>query len=625
MARAPSPSPAPASPPLLERIPAWWIWPVFVAAVWLAYLPAMNGALLWDDGGHLTRSDLRSLHGLYRIWFEVGATQQYYPVLHTAFWLEQWVWGRSPLGYHLLNVVLHATAACQFGVLLRRLRVPGGWFAAALFALHPVCVESVAWISEQKNTLSAVFYLAAALTWLRFDAERTGRTYGLATGLFILALLTKTVTATLPAALLVLCWWRQGRIDWRRDVLPLLPWFALGAGAGLFTAHFERVLIGANGEAFALSFLDRLVLSGRIFWFYLGSLAWPSDLIFIYSRWTVDASIAGQWLWLLAGLGLLGALIGWSRRQRGPLAAGLLFAGTLFPVLGFFNVYPFVFSYVADHFQYLASLAIFALVGAGWHRASQAWPTAARSGLVILVLPVLAVLSWAQCRMYRDPVTLYETTLRQNPNAWMAHNNLAIILGDQGRLNEAVSHLETSARLKPDHAPTLNNLGYNLLRLDRPADALPVLDRAVRLRPDYGVAHRNRGLVLATMDRTAEALASFETACRLSPEDDEAELNRAIALMLLNRFPEAVSHFEQAIALAPGSAENLYTYGRALAHQGRPTDAMSRLEAALALNPNHAEAHYELAMVQRRLGRIPEATRHYRSALELNPALAHAP
>ena len=620
-----SPTPRPAAAPASRDRPAGWWWmallPLCLAACW----PALGGTFLWDDSGHVTRPDLQSWAGLFRIWFEIGATQQYYPVLHSAFWLEHHLWGEAPLGYHLLNVGLHATAATQLAVLLRRLQIPGAWLAGALFALHPVGVESVAWISEQKNTLSAVLYLAAALAWLRFDTERRPRTYALASALFGLALLTKTVTATLPAALLVLCWWRDGRLDWRRQVAPLLPWFAAGAAAGLFTAHFERTLIGASGGDFALGFLDRVVLAGRIFWFYLGSLAWPFNLTFIYPRWTVDASAPAQWLPLLAGLALLGGLVWWSRRSRAPLAAGLLFAGTLFPVLGFFNVYPFVYSYVADHFQYHAGFALFALAGAALATIPLPGPAAVRHGLHALLLLGLGTLTWFQSGMYRDPVTLYETTLRRNPAAWMAHHNLAIILSDSGRIAEAVAHLETAVRLRPGYAPAANNLGYNLLRLDRATEAVTALERAIALKPDYSVAHRNLGLALATQGKTAEALAHFQTANRLNPADDEAELNQGIALMLLDRFPEAISHFERAVALAPESAGHRFTYGRALAGRNRPREAIGQFDTALALHPGYAEAHYELAKIYRRLGRRTDAARHYRTAIELDPTLAAAP
>ena len=237
---------APISASSASVTPAWlrWLdrpgagtWAILFAACFAVYAPALTGTYLWDDNAHVTTPDLRNAWGLFRIWFEVGATQQYYPVLHSAFWLEHQLWGDSVLAYHVVNVALHATAAALFGALLRRLAVPGAALAALLFALHPVCVESVAWISEQKNTLSLVFYLLAALAYLRFDERRHARDYAVATTWFVLALLTKSVTATLPAALLVVQWWRHGRLDVRRDVVPLLAWFALGVAAGLHTAH----------------------------------------------------------------------------------------------------------------------------------------------------------------------------------------------------------------------------------------------------------------------------------------------------------------------------------------------------------------------------------------------------
>jgi tetratricopeptide (TPR) repeat protein len=647
----------PGSPRPASAAPSWdgWLCALVFVAVVLAYLPALGGGFIWDDAGHVTRPDLRSLAGLGRIWCEIGATQQYYPVLHSAFWLEHGLWGDAPLGYHLLNVLLHASAACLFGTLLRRLAVPGAWFAALLFALHPVCVESVAWVSEQKNTLSMVFYLGAALAYLRFDTARRGSAYALATGLFVLALLTKTVTASLPAALLVVFWWRRGTLDWRRDVLPLLPWFVLGAASGLLTAQFERELIGAQGADFALSFLDRSVLAGRVIWFYLGKLVWPGELSFIYPHWDVDAGVWWQWLFPLGALGLLGGLAWWSRRQRGPLAALLLFAGTLFPVLGFVNVFPFLFSYVADHFQYLASLAVFALAAAGAVRLSARLPRWSALTLGAGLLVLLGGLTWSQAGMYRDVFTLYETTLRRNPTCWMAHNNLALALAESGRVEEAVPHLEAALKLRPGFAEAECNLGDDLNRLGHPAEAIPHLERAlqlqpkyaevhnnlgnalmalgrsaeglahfaeaIRLKPAYAVAQRNLGLALATAGRTAEALPHFERAVQLDPAFGEAEVNLAVALMLLGRLPEAVPHFEKAIALDPGSANPHNTYGRALAGAGRTEEAVAQFEAALRLNPEHAEAHMNLALALRQLGRLPEATQHYQEALRLNPRL----
>lgn len=583
----------------------------------VVYWPALRGGFIWDDDAHVTRADLRSFGGLFRIWREWGATQQYYPLLHSAFWFEHKLWGDSPLGYHLVNVLLHATAATLFGMLLRRLAVPGAWLAAFLFLLHPVCVESVAWISELKNTLSLVLYLAAALAYLRFDGDRASRSYALATGLFVLALLTKTVTATLPAALLVVTWWRQGRLDWRRDVVPLLPWFALGAVGGLLTAHFERVLIGAEGEEFSLGFSDRVVLAGRVVWFYLGKLMWPTELIFFYPRWMIDAGVWWQWLFPAAALASLGGLIGWQRRSRAPLAAALLFGGSLFPVLGFFNVYPFRYSYVADHFQYLASLAVFALAGAGVNRLPRS------AGLVVGVALtlVLGVLASRQAGMYRDQFTLYDTTLQQNPACWMAHNNLAIALVESNRSGEALPHCDAALRLRPEYAKGEHNYGKALNHLGRFAEAIPHLERAVTLEPDFASAHNELGAALMSSGRSAEGMVRFETALRLNPHFGMAHRNLGLALAMSERVAEAIPHFVKAVYFIPNDIDVRLDLSLALASERRYDEAVAQLEKTLFMAPGSASAHHQLALVFRELGRTAEADAQYREAIRLDPAL----
>ena len=334
----------------------WWTAGLIAGLTLVSYWPALHGGLVWDDDAHVTKAALRSLSGLGEIWTNLRATQQYYPLLHSAFWVEHRLWGDATLGYHLANVALHATAALLLVLCLRRLGVPGAGLAGLLFAVHPVCVESVAWISEQKNTLSLVFYLLSALAYPRFDRDRGRSAYLLAFVLFVLALLTKTVTATLPAALLVILWWQRGRLSLRRDAAPLAPWFLLAAASGLFTSWVERVVIGAQGAPFDLGPLQRCLLAGRVIWFYLGKLLWPANLMFVYPHWDAAASALGWARCLAAALLLTGALFLLRKRSRGPLAAWLFFTGSLFPALGFFNVYPFLFSYVADHFQYLACL-----------------------------------------------------------------------------------------------------------------------------------------------------------------------------------------------------------------------------------------------------------------------------
>lgn len=653
--RTPAAAPHRAPPPSSLR--AWfgppepWWWALIFVATFIVYAPALHGAFLWDDAGHVTRPDLRSLGGLARIWFEVGATQQYYPLLHSAFWLEHRLWGDAPLGYHLVNALLHATAAGLFAHTLRRLAVPGAWFAALVFALHPICVESVAWISEQKNTLSAVLYFSALLAYLRFDESRRPSRYVIATVFFVLALATKTVTATLPAALLVIFWWRRGRLDWRRDVRPLLLWFALAAAAGAVTAWFEHQLIGAQGDDFALGAAQRLLLAGRAAWFYLGKLLWPAPLVFIYPRWTLDAGAVWQWLFPAAALAVLVCLWRGRTRNRAPLATALFFGGTLFPGLGFINVFPFRYSFVADHFQYLACLGPIAALTAGGTLAARRWPTLATRGLATALVLTLGVLTWRQSHVYTDVFTLYRATLAHNPASWMAHNNLGMALVDAGQPADALPHYEEALRLRPDFAEAENNFGYALAALGRYADAVPHYRRALALQPRYaqaennlGVAlmslgrsdeglaafaraldanpryagaHYNLGLALARLDRTGEALPHFEHAAQLQPDHAAAEAGWATALTLTGRFAAARPHFERALQLEPRSVQNHFAYANALASAGFNEDAADQYRAVLQLAPDFAEAHRELARALQRLGRIDEARYHLIKAQRL--------
>jgi protein O-mannosyl-transferase len=527
-----------------SRLRAAWAGVVIVCAVFLAHFPALRGGFVWDDERHVTQPALRSVDGLTRIWTEIGATQQYYPLLHTVFWLEHRAWGNSTLGYHVANAALHALAAVLFGLLLRRLAVPGAWLAALIFALHPVHVESVAWISEQKNTLSLVFYLGAALVYLRFDEHRRARAYVAALALFLLGLLTKTTTATLPAALLVVAWWRRGTLSGRRDFLPLIPWLVLGAAAGLFTAWLERKLIGAEGAAFELSWIERGLLAGRVVWFYLGKLLWPENLTFIYPRWTIDPDTPATWMPLVA-LGIaLGFAWRFRHRARAPLAVTLLFGGALFPVLGFFNVYPFQYSFVADHFQYLASLPVIACVGAVL--ASRQWNRLSAPALLL----ALGALTWSQSSTYRDLQTLYRTTIARNPDCWMAHNNLGKeLMADRARLPEAIACFEHALALRPAYPEARNNLGLALTQSGRPHDAIPHIEESLRLKPNVFQAHNNLGIALASSGRAEDALRAFARAAALNPKLPNIHENWGKALVLLGRHTEADKHFAAAARL----------------------------------------------------------------------------
>jgi tetratricopeptide (TPR) repeat protein len=559
-----------------------------------AYFPALRGGLLWDDDGHVTKPALQSLHGLGRIWFELGATQQYYPVLHSAFWVEHRLWGDATLGYHLVNVLGHSLSALLFVRLLQKLLPPAwrgaAWIGGGLFALHPVGVESVAWISEQKNILSTLFYLSAALAYLRFDRTRAPRDYAAAAGCFVLAVLSKTVAATLPAALLVVFWWQRGRLSLRRDVVPLLPALALALAAGLLTAWVERRFIGAHGTEFTLNPLERVLLAGHVAWFYAGKLAWPFRLSFIYPRWFVTAAAPRQYAWVLALLALLAVLWARRRRSRGLLAGVLVFLGSLFPALGFVDVYPFRYSYVADHFQYLASLGLFALVAGGWARWAGGAPAASPGprrrlarAAALAVMAGLAVLTWRQSHAYTDIDTLYRSTLAVNPRAWLAHNNLAVRLAAEGRPADAVAHYQAALQWGPPYPETYNNLGLALAAAGRLEAALAPFEAALKARPDYADAHYNLGLALSGLGRREEAIFHYRAAIASDPDRGEFHNNLGTALAESGQLPAAITEFAAAVRLQPGNAAAHANLGRAWQYAGHADAAAAEFAIAQRL------------------------------------------
>ncbi|MGA2508301.1 MAG: tetratricopeptide repeat protein [Chitinispirillaceae bacterium] len=560
-----------------------------LAVTFVAYLPVWNGQPVWDDDLNLTKSELWSADGLVRIWTQPGAMPQYYPLVYTVFWMEYHLWGASTLGYHLLNILLHVFSALLIVRILRRLGIPGAWLAGGIFALHPVMVESVAWITELKNTLSGVFFLAATLVYLKFDNKREKKHYTIALLLFFFGLLAKSAIVTLPAALLAVFWWKRGSIAWKRDVAPLLPFFAIGIISGLFTAWVERRFVGAAGSEFSFTFVERCLIAGRAVWFYLYKLLWPANLIFIYPRWHIDA--AAVWQYLFPAAILLAAVLFWKlrRRSRAPLATLLYFTIILFPALGFFNVNFFRISFVADHFQYLACIGPIAAAaacivqGTGLLRERLRRPV--QPLLCGMLLSVLFILSWQQSGMYTYAETLYRTTVTRNDNCWLAHNNLGLLLMNRGRTDEAMAHYQ----------------------------------KALEINPNYGDAHYNLGILLEKMGRTDEAMAHLLKTLELDPNYADAHNNLGLLLMNMGRTDEAMAHLLKALEINPTNGYAHYNLGILLADVGRTYEAMAHYQKALELNPNHADAHNNLGALLAKMGRTDEAIAHYRKALEINP------
>ncbi len=595
----------------------WVLGLLLLGTALVIYQPALNGQPLWDDEINITVPELRSLAGLGRIWIHPGATLQYFPLTHTLFWLEYRLWGTTPLGYHLLNVFLHVVCALLLVKVLRRLDVRGAWLAGAVFALHPVMVESVAWITQLKNTLSGVFFFAAALTYLTYVEGRRRHWYFLSLGAFLLGLLSKTSIVPFPLAILVAIWCKQRAISLKRDVVPLLPFVVVGILLGLTTIHMEHAFGGANNREFAFSFVERGLIAGRVVWFYLGKLLVPVNQAFIYPRWHVSSRIGWQYLYPIAAL-LFGVVL-WAlrRRWRAPLAAYLYFVVMLVPTAGFFNVYAFRYSFVADHWQYLAAIGPITLVAGMIDRglASVAKHQNLKTAVSGMFLLTLAVLSHRQSQTYFDAETLFEETISRNDACWLAHNNLAVLLVSANKTDEAIEHYQKALEINPNYAKAHFNLGNVLAGTGRGNEALVHYEKAVQLDPGYVNARIRLGSVLLHAGRIDEGIAQYLKVVQINPNDDRAHASLGDIFMQTGKLDQAAAHYSRAAEINPKAVAGPRGLGNVMLKSGKLDDAIAYFKKALEVAPSDIDTYLSLALATGQKGRFTAAIEVLESAV----------
>jgi tetratricopeptide (TPR) repeat protein len=580
----------------------WLFGLVLIGATALAYQPAWNGKPIWDDDLHITPPELRSLHGLIRIWTEPSAAPQYYPLLHTVFWTEHKLWGDWPLPYHLVNVALHALTALLILKILQRLELPAAWLAAAIFALHPVMAESVAWISELKNTLSGAFCAASALIYLKFDDSRGRGACLIALLLFLAGVMTKTVVVTLPAVLLIIFWWKRGTLKWKRDVVPLAPFFLIGFAAGLVTVWAEQKFCAEQGETFNFTLIERFLIAGRLFWFYLGELLWPRNLMLIYPAWDIHQSDLSQYVFPVAAAFLFLALWMIRNTARGPFAATCCFAVMLSPVLGFFNLSYFMSGlgpdhhaaiFRADHFQYLAAVAVFAVIATGFDYLIRPTKTNLRPVLYagsILVLFFLASLTWAQSSNYRDAETAFRAVIAKNPNSPTAQSNLGGAVLKRGAIDEAIVHSRKSLELEPNFQFGHYNLGLALLQKGNLDAAIEELREVLAINPNDFKTYYTLGNALSKKGEVDEAAASYQNALKLQPDLVDAHTNLANVLLEKAEIDAALTHYRKVVELEPDSPGSHYNLAVGLARKGEIDPAIAELRIALRIDPKYPDA-----------------------------------
>jgi tetratricopeptide (TPR) repeat protein len=397
---------------------------------------------------------------------------------------------------------------------------------------------------------------------------------------------------------------------------------------GLHTAYLEKYEVGASGEEWNFSYLERLLIAGRAAWFYVGKLAWPAQLTFIYPRWQVSAASWWQYGFPLAALAVLLVLYGLrGRLGRGPLTAALFFGGTLVPALGFFNLYPMRFSFVADHFQYLASAGLLALAAAGLREAltrGSACRRPVRWGLCGLLVVALGGLTWQQVGVYHDRITLWTDTLTKNPDCWAAYFNRARLYDQRGQWSQAVRDYDRAIELRPDLADAYLNRGAVYQQSGQLREAVRDYTRAIELEPEHAAAYANRAAVYNRLGQPEDAIRDYTRAIELQPDLADLYAHRGAICLQQGQLPETVRDCTRALELQPDSAMAYGTRGTAYHLLGQAPLALDDLTRAIELRPELGPAYTSRGVLYHQLGQGEQAVRDFSRAIQLNPDAAGA-
>lgn len=596
-------------PLLLILLAGWWV-----------YQPALSGGWLWDDQIDLVQNPLmRDPAGWWKIWL-APTGWHFFPLKSTVQWLQWQLWEHHTTGYHVTNLVLHLVAALLLWRVLARLGVRHGWVGALVFAVHPLAVESVAWISELKNTLSLPPLLLATLAWI--DCDERGKRSDLLRSLawFTVAMLAKTSVVMFSVCLLLHALWKHGRIS-RGTWLAALPFFGVSLALGLVTVVFEgrhdQVISSLLPE---LSWLARLAGAGTALAFYLWKCLLPVGLSPVYAEWPL-ANLSPIWFagWLVIGAIVAAVWLRWSSWGRAS-ALGLGWFGlNLLPIVGLVPLAYHHVAWVADHFAYLSLVGLAGLAAAGADALAGRVGTRAVTVLTVAAAVVLAIPARQYAAAFRDEESLWTHAVATQPNAWLGHHNLAYVYGRTQRLDEAIVHYRIALELKPADVDAANNLGNALLARGRPDEAIAVYEQAIRILPRHAEAHANLGNALARVGRRTEAVAACQRALALDPRCFPAELTLGDLLVQDGQFAGAESHYAAALRLRPDDALALNNRGTVLLQLGRATEAKDCYERALRLAPGYVEARVNLGYALVDLRDPDAAAAAWTEALRLAP------
>ena len=603
----------------------WLLGLLLFLAVVVAYSPVWWAGYIWDDDAVITSNPvIVGPLGLKEIWTTSAA--DICPLTLSTFWLEHKLWGLDPLPYHLVNVFMHGACALVLWRLLRDLLVPGAWLGAAFWALHPVQVESVAWVTEMKNTESALFFLLAILYFVKSLRNTANGLYALTLLFAALAIASKSSTVILPVVLCLCAWWVEGRWDWR-NIAKVAPILLMSITAGIVTMWTQQ-LGGASDPLWSRSWPERLAGAGDAIWFYLGKLVWPYPLLTLYPHWQINAANRLSYLPLLAVVILLFVLWRWCESWSRPwYFAFAYFVVALAPVLGLLENYIFRYSVVFDHLQYLASMGPLALAAAGLVRfVNRVVPgkSAVHSALAAAVLVVFGLLSWCQAWVYENKVTLWTHTLAGNPYCDVAYNNLGILCDQNGQEDQAIEDYRKALTINPNYPEAHFNLGLILNRRGQAEEAMGEYQRAVDIYPDYLDAQNNLAILLLQKGHMDEAIAHYRQVLEIIPDDVEAHANLGVVFAEKGQDAEASVEFQKALRLAPNHAAANGNFGNFLLKHGQIDQAIVYLQKSLEINPNVAEVHNNLGYALMQKNQLDEAIAQFQTSLSLHPGYTNA-
>ncbi|MCE0497278.1 MAG: tetratricopeptide repeat protein [Methylacidiphilales bacterium] len=605
---------------------------VIIFATAVIFWPVLHGDWLWDDGFDITQNPVtQSANGLWSIWFEPGSQADYYPLKASVQWAQWHLWGNDTFGYHVTNIVLHLAASLLVWRLFHKLGLRLAWLGGLLFAIHPVQVESVAWIAELKNTLSMPFFLLSMCFYLDYDGSGSRRDYLLALGFFLLAMLSKTTLVMFPVVILLYAWWKRGRFGWN-DLKASTPFFLVSLTLGWVTlrcGHWYSQLHHAPSQAPDLGgVLSRLALTGSSLAFYFWKAVWPAHLLPIYPQWKIDPPSLPELLpWpVMAGYFF------WFWKYRASWGRHMLLG------LGYFLMMlaPFVsvsvagytyFTWVMDHFLYVPIVGLIGLAVAGLgaldNRAAPGLRFIGWAG-VATILVLLAGKSRSYAEKFASPENLWSYCVAHNPESWMAHYNLGIALSQKGEEDEAIAQFQKTMEINPGHVLAHTNLGMALFHKGQVDAAIEQYQKVLQIYPDIAQAHNNLGNAYLKKGWIDAAIAQYQKALEINPNYASVHTNLGDVLLQEVRMDEAIAQYQEALGIDPNDVEAHFKFGNALLQKGRMDEAIAQYQKALELNPNYMEAHYNLGNALLQKGRVDEAIVQFKKALEINRNLPEA-